>query len=127
MKKIFFSVLGLLSLAPSIVHAQGTPFVSDSLKTEISTKSKLGTAGPTEVVGNVINVALGFLAFVALGLILWAGWQWMTAAGNEDKISSAKSTLIAAVIGLLIILASWGVTLYLFGALGTATGAVAGA
>ncbi len=122
MKKIIVSLIGLVGLLPQATYGQ-TTFVNKTVQDSIG-KTGLGTTGPTVVIGQVINVALGFLAFVALGLILWAGWQWMTAAGNEDKISSAKSTLIAAVTGLLIILASWGITLYLFGALGQATGAV---
>lgn len=121
MKKTILSLIGLIGLLPRAVHAQ-TTFVNAKIQGDIG-KTGLGTTGPTEVIGQIINVALGFLAFVALGLILWAGWQWMTAAGNEDKISSAKSTLIAAVTGLLIILASWGITLYLFGTLGSVTGA----
>lgn len=123
MKKIFWSLTGLLSFLPTVAQAQ-TPFVSQQVQTDIGAKTGLGTSSPTEVAGNVINIALGFLALVAVALILWAGWQWMTAAGNEDKISSAKSTLIAAAVGLLIIMASWGITLYLFGSLGSATGAV---
>jgi len=42
-------------------------------------------------------------------MILYAGFQWMTAGGNEDKVSSAKKIISAAVVGLIIILLAWAI------------------
>ncbi len=119
-KNLLYAVGGLLvTTLPTKTFA--APFISSTLEADIG-KTGLGTNSPTTIVGNVLNVALSFLALVALGLFLWAGFTWMTAAGNEDKIKTAKSTLAAAAIGLVIVLASWGITLYLFGTIGSATG-----
>ena len=52
---------------------------------------------------------LGFLGIISVVLILYAGFMWMTAAGNEDKVGQAKKLLVAAVIGLIIILASYSI------------------
>ena len=46
----------------------------------------------------------GFAAFL---MLVWAGFQWMTSAGNPTKIGEAKDRLISAVLGLVLILASW--------------------
>jgi len=61
---------------------------------------------------NIFRVILGLLGVILFALIVYAGFSWMTAAGNEDKIKKAKQTLSACVIGLVIILAAWGVTIF---------------
>ena len=62
------------------------------------------------VVVNIIQFLLGFLAIIAIIIVLYAGFQWMTAAGNEEKITSARGTLTAGLIGLVIILAAYAIT-----------------
>ena len=69
------------------------------------------------IVALIINIILSFLGILALVLIFYAGFKWMTAGGNEDSVATAKRILIAGVIGLVIILASWGLTTYVLEAL----------
>lgn len=76
---------------------------------------------PREIIGRIINFALGFLGVIAVGLILFGGFKWMTAAGNEDKVSEAKQLLGAGVIGLTIILAAWAIATYIITAMSNAT------
>jgi uncharacterized membrane protein YwzB len=45
-------------------------------------------------------------------MILFAGYNWMTAMGEKDKVQKAKDTLISAVIGLVIIIAAYAVTTF---------------
>ncbi|MFW5888708.1 MAG: hypothetical protein ACOCVY_03255, partial [Patescibacteria group bacterium] len=54
----------------------------------------------------------GFLGILAVVIILIGGFKWMTAAGNEDKVGEAKKIIVAGVIGLVIILASWGIATF---------------
>ncbi|MFC1598255.1 hypothetical protein ACFL2M_01845 [Patescibacteria group bacterium] len=82
-----------------------------------------GTRTPDEIIISLINWILGVLALVAVVLVLIGGFQWMTAAGNEEKVDKAKKLLMAAVIGLVIIMAAWGLSIYAVGVLGSATGA----
>lgn len=84
----------------------------------------LGSGSPVSIVIGIVNWALGLLALVAVILVLIGGFMWMTAAGNEEKVDKAKKILSAAIIGLVIILAAWGITIYAINVLGTATGSV---
>lgn len=86
---------------------------------------ELGNASPEDLVVNVINWILGILALVAVIMILIGGFKWMTAGGNEEKVEGAKKLLIAAVIGLVIILAAWGISIYAIENLLTLTGSPA--
>ncbi len=57
-----------------------------------------------EIVVDIIKIILGFLGILAMILVLYAGFKWMTAGGKEEQVSDAKQMLIAGVIGLVIIL-----------------------
>ena len=59
---------------------------------------------------DVILVVLTFLAIIFVILILLAVYKWMTSQGNSDLVQEAKTSLKNAVIGLIIILASYGIT-----------------
>ncbi len=61
------------------------------------------------VLANAIKVFLGFMGIIFLILIIYGGFMWMTAAGQEENINKAKSLLVAGVIGLIVILASFGI------------------
>jgi multisubunit Na+/H+ antiporter MnhC subunit len=62
------------------------------------------------IIANMIKVVLTFLAIIFLILIIMAGFKWMTASGNEDKIKEAKAQLSHAIIGLTIVLAAFAIT-----------------
>ena len=61
----------------------------------------------------IINVILTFLAIIFLALTVFAGFKYMTAAGNEEKAKQALSLLKDAIIGLVIILFAWSITRFL--------------
>jgi ABC-type phosphate transport system auxiliary subunit len=42
--------------------------------------------------------------------VLYAGFEWMTSGGNDEKTGAAKSRMLAAAIGLIIILAAYGLS-----------------
>ncbi|MBI4778995.1 hypothetical protein HY797_00905, partial [Candidatus Falkowbacteria bacterium] len=68
-----------------------------------------GTQDIRITIAKIIRVIIGFLGIIAVGLIMYAGWLWMTSEGNEEKIEKAKKTLINAVIGLIIILSAFAI------------------
>jgi len=83
--------------------------------------NSLAQGDPRTIVAKIINFALGFLGVIAVGLILYGGFKWMTAAGNEEKVSEAKKLLGAGVIGLIIILAAWAIATFIIGSIYNAT------
>lgn len=96
--------------------------ISESLQTSITETTGLGTTGPTSVATGIVTWLLGILAIIAVILIIIAGFMWMTSGGNEEKITTAKNMLRSAIIGLVIILAAYGITLYVIRILASATG-----
>lgn len=89
---------------------------------EINSTIELGSEDPRRIVARIINFTMLFLGVVAVGIIIFAGFKWMTSQGNEENISSAKKIMKAGVIGLVIILASWGIAAFIINRLIGATG-----
>lgn len=113
--------LGLMSLSPATVSAQ-----TSNLDVWGNTQNSYANIGlsdtdPRDVVANVIQVVLGFLGTIAVVLIIVAGFQWMTAAGSEDKIAKAKKIMTAAVIGLVIVLMAYALSTFVINAIIGAT------
>lgn len=81
----------------------------------------LGGEDPRTMAVNIIRIALGFLGIIAVGLIIYGGWIYMSSAGNEEKISKAKKILIGAAIGLVIILSSFAIVSFILNKLSEST------
>ncbi|PIR95106.1 hypothetical protein COT95_00505 [Candidatus Falkowbacteria bacterium CG10_big_fil_rev_8_21_14_0_10_37_6] len=81
----------------------------------------LGDKDPREIAASVINIILGFLGIVAVIIVLAGGFKWMTAGGNQDKVDEAKKLMTAGVVGLVIVLAAFGMAKFIIDALVSAT------
>lgn len=80
------------------------------------------TAGFTEsntlaIVSSAIDIILGLLGMVAFGFIVYAGVLYLLSRGEEKKVTDAKQVLTYAIIGMVIIVASYAIASYLLGAL----------
>ena len=107
-KRIAATGSAVALLAPLAALAQVT--TSD---TNLATSFGLGTGtNVRQAIINIVKFLLTFLGLIAVIIILYGGFQWMTAAGNEEKITSARGTLTAGLIGLVIILAAYAITAF---------------
>ena len=128
MKKLLtaiFSLSLMLSMSSAVLAAGSAAQVDPwgGQQQAIEDNTGLGTTDPRAMAGSLINVMLGFLGIIAVVIILLGGFKWMTAAGNEDKVGESKKLLAAGVIGLIIILMSYGLAQLVLTQLMTATGA----
>ena len=75
---------------------------------------KLGEAASDirDQIRNIINIALGFLGVIGVIIVIYGGIVWMTAAGDDEKVGKAKKTIIAGVIGIIIIGIAWTIVSY---------------
>lgn len=67
-----------------------------------------------QIVAMVIKAFIGLLGIIFVVLIVYSGYNWMTAGGDETKITKAKNTISRAVIGLIILLAAYSITYFVF-------------
>ena len=61
------------------------------------------------ILGTVVGIFLSLLGIIFVVLTIYAGFRWMTAGGNEEKVTKAKETLWRSVIGLVIVIGSYAI------------------
>lgn len=88
---------------------------------EIGRVLTLTDADPRVIAVRLVNASLEVLGLVALVMILLGGFRFMVSGGNQEKTKAAAATIRNAIIGLLIIMSSWGFVKYLLEALVKAT------
>ena len=71
-----------------------------------------------DLIGTIVGAVLSFLGVIFFLLILYAGIMWMTAFGVADKAEKAKEILINASVGLIIVLAAYAISRFVFTGLG---------
>ncbi|MDP2684449.1 MAG: hypothetical protein Q8P20_05330 [bacterium] len=65
--------------------------------------------------GNLVKGGLGVVGLLFFILVFYGGFSWMIARGNEENVKKARNTVIAAIIGLVVVLASYALTSLLGG------------
>ncbi|PIR03717.1 MAG: hypothetical protein COV59_04570 [Candidatus Magasanikbacteria bacterium CG11_big_fil_rev_8_21_14_0_20_39_34] len=63
-----------------------------------------------EYLGGGVKAALGLVGIIFFVLMFYGGMRWFISRGEEDGITKGKETIVAAFIGLLIILSAYAVT-----------------
>ncbi len=65
-----------------------------------------------ERISSLVATFLSLLGVIFMVLMIYGGYNWMTAAGDEAKIDKAKDTIRAAIIGLIIVIAAYGISVF---------------
>ncbi len=80
-----------------------------------------GVTGPEPLISTIIQVALSFLGVIFLVLMIYGGYLWMTARGNEEQVTKAKNLITAAIIGLVIVISAYAISWLVISKLGGET------
>ncbi len=111
MRKAFF-LLGLFLLMPSFAFAQITPADTGLTATGDAVFGPLGNNASigTFIGARVINPLFALTGVAFLLLMIYGGFLWMTAGGDEGKVEEATAIFRNATIGLVIILSAYAIT-----------------
>lgn len=71
----------------------------------------------TEFVIHLVNLAISFSVVLAVGALIIAGFKYILAMGDEEKIEGATKSLIFALVGLVIVFIAPLVVEYVTGTL----------
>lgn len=107
---IFLLAITVLSL-PLYAFAQETKPLWEFIKGELRPIEDVygRPVDPREVVANVIKVLLSLLGILYICFIIYGGYLWMTAGGNDERVMKAKSAIRNGAIGIAIILSAFAI------------------
>lgn len=66
---------------------------------------------------NIIKVTIGVLALVAVIVIIFAGVQYTTSAGDAGKVKKAKDSILYGIIGLVIAILAFAIVNFVLSSL----------
>jgi hypothetical protein len=100
---VFFTMLSIVSIA----YTQGDYGLANAGKRAGYTTSQ---SDIYKIINLAVNVGLSVLFIAFLGIMFYAGLRWMTARGNEELSSKAKTALEAGIIGLIVVLSAYAIS-----------------
>ena len=118
-KKIL--VLASLLFVLGVLSVSGSAYAALNLGSNI-TKQAAERAGYNpnadettlaETVGSIIKTVLSTVGVIFLALMVYAGFLWMTARGESEQVDKAQDIIRAAIIGLIITVASYSITAFI--------------
>ena len=118
-----FAMSGVVHAVGGGTGAMGNPFARGAgYLTDTAGAAGVQNGDLPTIIGRIINIILGLLGVIFLVLAIYAGFKWMTAGGEEGPIEEAKDTLKNAVIGVVVVMASYALSTFVLAQIQTATG-----
>jgi len=77
----------------------------------VTIENPLKTESLTDLLENIYNYVVDFAIAISSVIIVWAGYLFLSAEGDEEKIKKAKRLLTWAVIGLVVSILAKGIAL----------------
>lgn len=120
------AIFVMFGFAFSVVDAEGVQSAIDGLVisgsqafdgSNVKEGPKNVITNIPEAIGNVVGAILAFIGVLFLGLMIYGGFIWMNARGNDADTKKARDIIEAAVIGLIIVLAAYVIATYVGGVL----------
>ena len=123
MKKIFNTIFASLVIAYFFSTVSFAAAVG--LKDAFSDSSGLGTiakqanydtslpATPEFYIALTINLFFSLIGIIVVALAIYSGIVWMTARGDEAKVTKAKETLTEVILGLIFIVGGYALSIFL--------------
>lgn len=116
-KLIVVTVASLTILAPGLVVPSLVGVAAaDNINTNLCTGTTAATGGSAsnctsasangsfqKVASQVVNIFSIVVGIVAVIMVIWGGFKYITSGGDSGNVSGAKNTLIYAIIGLMIV------------------------
>ncbi|HET7640351.1 MAG TPA: pilin [Ktedonobacteraceae bacterium] len=115
MKRLLLTVLASLSLAFGLIAVQVPGLVAAADNTAkqqvcdgigaVSNGDSCTTGGGTlnDIIAVVVNLLSAIIGVIAVIMLIFAGYRYITSGGDSSKVTSAKNTLVYALIGLVVV------------------------
>ncbi len=106
------AMVAVMAIGAQSVFSQGLKDANNNLNF-VGSKAGANTAAdlPT-LVGGIISAALTLVGIIFLILMVYAGYLWMTAAGEEAQVEKAQNIIKASIIGIVVVLSAYAITTF---------------
>lgn len=130
MKKALFSIF--TNLSSLFAYLFTIPAIAVAASTPIPVSPRpVGSFGPLAdvtakdfgaIVGRIITIAFVLAIVIALGFLVYGGIKWITSGGDKTAVEGARNTIVAAIVGLVIVFLSYFILNIILGFFGLELG-----
>lgn len=78
----------------------------------------ISTSNIPQIIGNGVLLLFVFATLIALFFLIWGGIKWILSGGDKTKVETARATIIAALIGLVVTFLSFFILQLILGLFG---------
>lgn len=119
----FFLLTILLVLCGIFVFSCDVQAIADGTNNKFGLETVAGSSNLNiygtdvpKILGGVVGTALSLVSVVFFLLLIYGGVVWMTARGDESKTQKGMDIIIAAIVGVIMILSAYLITSFILGA-----------
>jgi len=111
----FFMDLGLILIPAAMLKAANNFNNAENILDTVAGSNGAGLPDKkvTEIVSNVIFALFSIVGVIFLVLMIYGGYTWMMARGDEAHAQKAKDTIRHSVIGMIVIVAAYAITKFI--------------
>lgn len=119
-KKYAGVALALALAVTSVVAPAGTAFARSSIQDGIN--SAKGDDVPSQLFGDgsifttIVNILLFIIGALSVVMLIWGGIRYTTSGGSSSAVTSAKNTIMYAIIGLVVAFLAFAIVNWVLGA-----------
>ena len=107
---VFVFLFSMMAVTPLMAQPDLGFDYAENLDLQTTTETD-----PKQMAVDIVKYLMTFLGIIAVCVILYGGFIWMTASGNEDRVAQAKKIIIAGAIGLVIVLCAYAIVNFVVG------------
>lgn len=131
MKKIILALSAAAILLPGVVAPNNLASAASKnaidqatsgLNSTGLTSGGDGKSTMTSIIQNVVNTMLFIIGALAVVMLIWGGLQYVISAGDSGKVGKAKSTILYAIVGLVIAIFSYAIVNFVIAQVGSTSG-----
>lgn len=112
LQKVSFALAGgvttLVAMLPMVSQVQAQETGKKTLGSVLKPSNIGGNLDYNELVSKIIDVVFIVAAAMTFFYLIFGAISWITSGGDKGKVEAARNKITAAVIGLLILAATWG-------------------
>jgi len=121
MKKILLSMLSVLVMCMPAFFVSSVSYAVDQTTKDTACSAIPGgcSAAPANSIQSNVQFALNIFSWIvgiaAVIMLIMGGFRFVTSGGDSGKVSSARNTILYAVIGLVVVMAAQLIVHYVLG------------
>jgi len=119
---IAITIVFVIPFTFDLIKGEGALALNTGLEKTANAAGLPKTESIATIIGQVIYAILGFLGVVFIVLLIYGGFLRMTAQGDPNKIKQSMGIITSAVVGVIIILASYTITAFVLSSIGASVG-----